>query len=115
MYMMTICTPMREDESKRKGRRVGPRCKGRENMEKENKRTSDRRQDDITVREEGKEGRERKEEKRRKGKNENKGERRRQQKRGRTGREKKWREVRDRYRRGRNGRRNEEENENEKV
>ena len=115
MHMMTICTPMREDESKRKGRRVGPRCKGRENVEKENDGTSGRRQDDITVREEGKEGRERKEEKRREGKNESKGKRRRQGKRGRMGRETKWREVRGRYRRERNGRRNEEENENEKV
>ena len=47
--MMTICTPMREDETKGKGQRVGPRYKGRENMEKENDGTNDRRQDDITV------------------------------------------------------------------
>ena len=66
MHMMTICTPMREDETKGKGQRVGPRYKGRENMEKESDGTNDRRQDDTTVREEGKEGRGRKEEKRRK-------------------------------------------------
>ena len=61
MHMMTICTPMREDETKGKGQRVGPRYKGRENMEKENDGANDRRQDDITV---GKKGR--KEEKGRK-------------------------------------------------
>ena len=57
--MMTICRPMREDETRRKGWRVGPRYKRRGNMEKENDETNDRRRDNITAREGRKGGRER--------------------------------------------------------
>ena len=55
--MMTICTPMREDENRRGGWRVGPRYERRENMER--KTTGQNTEDRTTY--SGKEGRGRKE------------------------------------------------------